>query len=113
MDEQTTHSNINDNSYTNRELYLLTKANNDTNLLQHQSLIDSQLAFHKANRETLDIITNKIDEVIKAQKYTNGNVMDLLLWRATTTGKMFVFPIVIGAVIAGVVSFFFNNINLK
>lgn len=91
-------------SYTNRELWLLIKNNNDTNLLQHQSITDSIREFHRTTKETLD-------EIVKQTKKTNGNVTDLLLWKMYVKGQTWILPVVISAIISGVVGLLFTSLN--
>jgi len=83
--------NVNDQSYTNREIWL-----------QIENFINNSNEQHKA-------LDTKIDEIIKAQKYTNGNVMDLLLWRATTKGQFYIIPLIVAAIISGVVGLMFKE----
>jgi len=89
-------------TYTNRELFLLIKSNNETNLLQHESILKSLQDFHCSTRVTLD-------ELVKQTKKTNGNVMDLLLWRAFVKGQTWIIPIVVSAIISAVVGIMFIN----
>ncbi len=84
-------------TFTNRELYLLIKGNNDTNLLQHQSLSDSIRDFHRITKETLDRIEA---QTIK----TNGSVKGLLLWQSYVKGSTWIIPIVVSAVVGGIVT---------
>lgn len=87
-------------SFTNRELWMLIDKNNQTNLLQHQSIQDSIKDFHKVTKETLE-------EIVKQTKKTNGNVMDLLLWRMYIKGATYVIPLIVSAVISGVIGLIF------
>jgi len=82
--------------FTNRELWLLIKSNQDTNLLQHQSIQDSIKDFHKVTKETL--------ERIEAQTIkTNGSVRGLLLWQSYVKGSTWILPIIVSSIVSGIV----------
>lgn len=85
------HPNINDEAYTNRELFMLIEQS------------------RQASEEFHDTITRKLDEVIVQTKKTNGNVMDLLLWRAYVKGQVWIVPLIVSALISGIVALFFKG----
>lgn len=89
--------------YTNRELYMLIDRNNETNLLQHKAILESLNTFHETTNK-------KLDELVAQTTKTNGNVKDLLLWRANVEGKTFIIPIVISAIVAGIIAFLFQKL---
>jgi hypothetical protein len=64
--------------------------------------------FIKLQGERDENINNQLQEIIKAQKYTNGNVMDLLLWKMYVKGQMWVVPIIVAALISGAVGLVFK-----
>jgi len=82
----------NPKQYTNRELYLLIKANNDTNLLQHQSILQSLHDFHSSTKETLSRIECQTTK-------TNGKVKSLeasriQIWTAISIAVVFMGTII-------------------
>jgi hypothetical protein len=85
-------------TFTNRELWMLIDKNNQTNLLQHKSLLDSQTEFHNTVKETLSLILAQTSK-------TNGRVNNLELWRSYVKGSTFIIPIVISALVGGLVTF--------
>lgn len=42
---------------------------------------------------------DKLDEIIERQKYTNGSVNDLKMWRAYLTGGWAVLALILGIVV--------------
>ena len=91
--------------YSNRELYMLIKSYSDLNLEQHKNILESIQTFHEATNETLKKL------VVQTTK-TNGNVMDLLLWRMYVKGQTYVIPLVVGALVSGVVTFILKHFNI-
>ena len=91
--------------YSNRELYMLMKGNSDLNLEQHKAIFESIKNFHETTAKTLE-------ELVIQTKKTNGNVMDLLLWRMYVKGQTYVIPLVIGALVSGVVTFILKHFNI-
>jgi len=91
--------------YSNRELYMLIQGNSNLNLEQHKAIAESIKVFHEATNETLKKL------VIQTTK-TNGNVMDLLLWRMYVKGQTYVIPLVVGAVISAVVAYLFQHFKI-
>lgn len=92
MEEQNEPKN-----FTNRELWMLIKSNYDTNLLQHKEMLKNLTDFHESTNKTLS-------EIVVQTKKTNGNVMDLLLWRATVKGATWIVPVLVSAIISGAVA---------
>ena len=92
-------------TYSNRELYMLIKSNSDLNLEQHKNILESIQTFHEATNETLKKL------VVQTTK-TNGNVMDLLLWRMYVKGQTYVIPLVVGALVSGIVTFILKHFNI-
>lgn len=88
--------------YTNRELYMLFSRLNETNQLQHKAISESLANFHITTNATLESILNQT-------KRTNGNVMDLLLWKMYVKGQTWVIPIVVGSVVSCIVAIIFNE----
>lgn len=91
--------------YSNRELYMLIRSNSDLNLEQHKAIAGSIKVFHESTNKTLA-------ELVAQTKKTNGNVMDLLLWRMYVKGQTYVIPLVVGAVISAVVAYVVNHFHL-
>jgi hypothetical protein len=91
MEDSSKKQNINDQAYTNYAIFIR---------------LDSYIKESENLHKSIDL---KIDEIIKAQKYTNGNVMDLLLWRAYTKGQIWIIPLVVGSIISGVVALLFKQ----
>jgi len=89
-------------SFTNRELWMLIDKNNQTNLLQHQSLMDGQREFHKTTKETLDLILSQTSK-------TNGRVNKLELWQSYISGQVWIIPTIVGAVVSGIIAFIINH----
>ena len=92
-------------SYTSRELWMLIKNNNDTNLLQHKIIQESIDEFHRATRSTLE-------EISKQTKKTNGSVMDLLLWRMYVKGQTWIIPLLVGGIVSIIVSIILSFIKI-
>ena len=92
-------------TYSNRELYMLIRSNSDLNLEQHKAIFESIKNFHETTAKTLE-------ELVIQTKKTNGNVMDLLLWRMYVKGQTYVIPLVVGAVISAVVAYVVNHFHL-
>jgi len=92
-------------TYSNRELYMLIRSNSDLNLEQHKAIFESIKNFHETTAKTLA-------ELVAQTKKTNGNVMDLLLWRMYVKGQTYVIPLVVGAVISAVVAYVVNHFHL-
>lgn len=67
--------NINDEAYTNRELYLLLNSNAEKNELQHQAIITRLEELNK-------ISTGTLDKLLAQTTRTNGRVSRLELWRS-------------------------------
>lgn len=84
-------------TFTNRELWMLIDRNNQTNLLQHQSLLVSQEEFHKTTLSTLKLILEQTSK-------TNGRVNKLELWQSYVKGSTFIIPIVVSAIVGGLVT---------
>ncbi len=92
-------------TYSNRELYMLIKSNSDLNLEQHKNILESIQTFHEATNETLKKL------VVQTTK-TNGNVMDLLLWRMYVKGQTYVIPLVVAALVSGIVTFILKHFQI-
>ena len=74
--------NINNQTYTNRELYLLIERNQDIYLEAHKFLLE------------------KVESILEQTKKTNSSVINLKLWRSWMTGvgvilTMVVFPLIV------------------
>ena len=82
--------NTNNQTYTNRELYLLIERNQDIYLEAHKFLLE------------------KVESILEQTKKTNGSVMNLKLWRSWMTG---VGAILIMIVIPLIVYIFNNSIG--
>lgn len=67
--------NVNEEAYTNRELYLLQQASDEKNELQHEAILESLKNFHKNTDETLN-------KLLAQTTRTNGRVSRLELWRS-------------------------------
>ena len=80
--------NINDESYTNRELFLLFEGFKDKNQLQHESIIESLSNFH----ETTNL---KLDGLLVQTTKTNGRVNKLENWRNYLTGAFAVVTLIV------------------
>jgi len=87
-------------SFTNRELWMLIDKNSQTNLLQHKSITDSLQEFHKTTKETLDLILAQTSK-------TNGRVNKLELWQSYVKGATYLVPLVISALVSGIVGLLF------
>lgn len=83
--------NINDETYTNRELWIKNEDYQKANDLAHKEL------------------SIKLDEILVQVKKTNGSVFDLLLWRATVKGYTYVVPLLVSAVVGTAVAYIFNK----
>ena len=92
-------------TYSNRELYMLIKSNSDLNLEQHKNILESIQTFHEATNETLKKL------VVQTTK-TNGNVMDLLLWRMYVKGQTYIIPLVVAALVSGIVTFILKHFQI-
>ncbi len=73
--------------YTNRELFLLIESN--------QEKADN---FH-------EVVIKRLDALVEQTTKTNGNVMSLLLWRATVKGATWIVPLVVSAIISSIVAY--------
>ena len=76
----------NEQVYTNRELWMLIERNNELNLAQHQTILET------------------LDQLLAQAKKTNGNVMDLLLWRAYVKGAVWIVPLIVGGGVSLIVA---------
>ena len=94
--------NINDESYTNRELFILFDSAQQADIEAHKNILEGMETFHNS-------VGKKLDELVVQTKKTNGNVMDLLLWRAFVKGQTWIIPIVVSAIISAVVGIMFIN----
>lgn len=93
--------NINEQSYTNRELYLLIETNQEANLTAHTAILEKVSEFNNST-------TKKLDELIIQAKKTNGSVIDLMLWRAYVKGSTWIIPIIVGSVVSAIVALLFK-----
>lgn len=85
------HPNLNDNAYTNRELWLIINNNNEQNKImndqnskEHQALYDNLQAFHLKNGNSLMEITEKLDKAL--EKKANVWVETFLIWLGAGIG---------------------------
>lgn len=79
--------NINEEAYTNRELYLLFEGFKETNRLQHLSIIESITNFH-------DVTNIKLDSLITQTTKTNGRVNKLEGWKSYIAGGIALFCLI-------------------
>ena len=86
------HPNINEEAYTNRELFMLIEQSNE-----------ASAEFHKT-------VTKQLEELVIQTKKTNGNVMDLLLWRAYVKGQVWIVPLIVSALISGIIALGFKYV---
>lgn len=80
---------------------MLIDRNNQTNLLQHQALIESQKEFHKTTRETLELILAQTSK-------TNGRVNKIELWQSYVKGSTWIIPIIVSAIVGGAITLLYN-----
>jgi hypothetical protein len=80
--------NLNEEAYTNRELFLLFEGFKDKNQLQHEAIIKSLSDFH-------DTTNAKLDGLIAQTTKTNGRVNKLEDWRNYLTGAFAVVTLII------------------
>lgn len=73
--------------FSNRELYMLIDKNNETNQLQHESLMKSIQTFHDKTEGTLGSILTQTCK-------TNGRVTKLEEWKFYIAGGMALFCLV-------------------
>jgi hypothetical protein len=93
----------NPKQYTNRELFLLIKGNNDTNQLQHDALLASIKNFHEKTEETLKTILAQTTK-------TNGRVNKLENWQAGVVAVTILLSTLVPACAAW---FFYKVTNLN
>lgn len=93
--------NVNSQAYTNRELYMLIERNNDFNLEAHQNMLD------KMEGQYLTLLSS-IEKVLAQATKTNGRVNGLELREQYRLGQVWMVPMVVGAVVSGIVALLFN-----
>ena len=75
--------------FTNRELAILMQ-----NIKEHHS-------------ESFSIVDKKLEQILIQTTKTNGRISAVEMWKANIEGRLWVVPIIVSAVIAGVVKLVF------
>lgn len=101
MQDESHKQNINDQAYTNYAIYMRLD-----NYITHMEKRAEEHDKRTCEKDTE--LTKRLDEIISAQKYTNGSVRDLLLWREYVKGQIWVVPLIVTSVISGLVGLAFK-----
>jgi hypothetical protein len=75
--------------FTNRELAMLMQ-----NIKEH-------------HMESFNVLDKKLEQILIQTTRTNGRVSGIEMWKANIEGRLWVVPIIVSAVIAGVVKLVF------
>ena len=97
---------------TNRELGTMIQNNLEKNELQHEAIMTSLRSFHDKTEVCLAETEKTLNRILDQTTKTNGSVRGLLLWRANIQGKTFLVPILISAIVAGIIAFIVNHFSL-
>lgn len=93
--------NINNQSYTNRELYMLIERNNDFNLEAHQNMLDKMDGQYEG-------IVKRMEAILEQATKTNGRVNGLELREQYRLGQLWIVPMVVSAVVTGAIALVYN-----
>lgn len=93
--------NVNSQAYTNRELYMLIERNNDFNLEAHQNMLDKMDGQYEG-------MIKRMEAILEQATKTNGRVNGLELREQYRLGQVWMVPMVVGAVVSGIVALLFN-----